>query len=129
MVSIAKAQVQEVDNQYKYLKIMAPNDGVITKKMIKVGEMAIPGMPALILTDLSDLKITAEVSESDLHKIAENQKVKITIPSINFTTEGYIQSIIPSSNPMTHTFMIKIAFKSNNKVYPGMYAKTIIKGE
>jgi len=127
MVSIAKAQVAEVNNQYKYLKITAPNDGVITKKMIKVGEMAIPGMPALVLTDLSDLKITTEVSESDLFKITKNQEVTILIPSINFTSIGHIESIIPSSNPMTHTFMVKISFQSNNKVYPGMYAKTIIK--
>ena len=32
-------------------------------------------------------------------------------------------AIIPSSNPMTHTFKIKISFKNtNNAVYPGMYA-------
>ena len=127
MVSIAKAQVKEVENQYKYLKITAPNDGVVTRKMIKVGEMAIPGMPALVLTDLSNLKIKAEISESDLNSINQGDSVSIEIPSINFTTQGKIESIIPSSNPMTHTFMIKIAFKKNNKVYPGMYAKTIIK--
>ena len=127
MVSIAKAQVTEVNNQYKYLKITAPNSGVITKKMVKVGEMAIPGMPALVLTDLSDLKITTEVSESDLYKVNKNQEVTIEIPSINFTSKGRIESIIPSSNPMTHTFMVKISFQSNDKVYPGMYAKTIIK--
>lgn len=127
MIEIAKAQLKEVNNQYKYLAIKAPNDGVITKKMIKVGEMAIPGMPALVLTDLSNLKIKAEISESDLFKIKTGDKVSVSIPSINYTTEGTIESIIPSSNPMTHTFMIKIAFKSNNKVYPGMFAKVNIK--
>lgn len=128
MVSIAKAQVTEVTNQYKYLNIKAPNDGVITKKMIKVGEMAIPGMPALVLTDLSDLKIKAEISESNLAKIKIGQKIDVIIPSINYKTIGKIESIIPSSNPMTHTFMIKVAFKKTPQVFPGMYAQTIIKG-
>jgi RND family efflux transporter MFP subunit len=127
MVTIAKAQVNEVDNQYKYLNIKAPNNGVITKKMIKVGEMAIPGMPALILTDLSSLKIKSEISESNLNTIQRNQNVEVTIPSINYKTTGKIESIIPSSNPMTHTFMIKIDFTKNNKVFPGMYAKVLIK--
>jgi len=128
MVSIAKAQVTEVNNQYKYLNIKAPNDGVITKKMIKVGEMAIPGMPALVLTDLSDLKIKAEISESNLAKIKIGQKINVIIPSINYKTIGSIESIIPSSNPMTHAFMIKVAFKKTIQVFPGMYAQTIIKG-
>jgi RND family efflux transporter MFP subunit len=127
MINIAKAQLKEVNNQYKYLAIKAPNDGVITKKMIKVGEMAIPGMPALVLTDLSNLKIKAEVGESDLFKIKVGDIVNIEIPSIQYTSVGTIESIIPSSNPMTRTFMIKIAFKPNQNVYPGMFAKATIK--
>lgn len=126
MISVAKAQLKEVDNQYKYLAIKAPNDGVITKKMIKVGEMAMPGMPALVLTDLKDLKIKAEISESDLFKIKIGDSVAVSIPSLHYDTKGKIESIIPSSNPMTHTFMIKVSFKSTDKIYPGMYAKVNI---
>jgi multidrug resistance efflux pump len=58
-VKQAEAKKEEVLNQYNYLKILAPNDGVIVAKKVNEGEMAIPGMPALILTDLSKLKIVA----------------------------------------------------------------------
>jgi len=123
MMSIAKARLQEVQNQYRYLNIKAPNDGVIVAKNIKVGEMAMPGMPAIILSDLSDLKIAAEIAESNLSQIAHGKKVKVEIPSLGIKTIGTISAIIPNSNPMTHTFKIKIAFKTHNKsVYPGMYA-------
>ena len=127
MIGVAKSQLREVTNQYKYLAIKAPNNGVITRKMIKVGEMAIPGMPALVLTDLSSLKIKAEISESNLFKINKGDKVSVEVPSLKYKTIGTIESIIPSSNPMTHTFTIKISFKSTKKVYPGMYAKISIK--
>jgi len=127
MIDVAKAQLQEVNNQYKYLEIKAPNDGVITRKMIKVGEMAMPGMPALVLTDLSSLKIKAEIAEGDLKKVRVGQRVDVIIPSVDYKTAGKIVSIIPSSNPMTHTFMIKIDFKRKNNVYPGMYAKVKIR--
>jgi RND family efflux transporter MFP subunit len=129
MISIAKARLQEVQNQYKYLIIKAPNDGVVVAKNIKVGEMAMPGMPAIILSDLSNLKILAEISESNLDAISYGKKVKVSIPSIGFKTIGKINAIIPSSNPMTHTFKIKISFNKNNnsKIYPGMYATVDIK--
>jgi len=129
MIEISKAQVTEVQNQYKYLKIKAPNDGVIIKKSIKEGEMAIPGMPALVLSDISSLKIKTQIAENDLQYISKNKSTTVEIPSINLSTKGLITAIIPSSNPMTHTFTIKIEFKTDYKVYPGMYAKVFIETE
>ena len=126
MVKISKLQVQEVENQYQYLTIKAPNDGVIIKKNIKAGEMAIPGMPAIVLSDLSNLKIKTEVNENDLKNIFLGQKTNILIPSMNLAMEGKISAIIPSSNPMTHSFTIKISFKNQANIYPGMYAKVLI---
>lgn len=123
MISIAKARLQEVSNQYKYLNVKAPNDGVIVSKNIKAGEMAMPGMPAIVLSDLSNLKISTEIAESNLAYIKYGTKVAVKIPSIDLKTIGTVSAIIPSSNPMTHTFKIKISFKHPNiSVYPGMYA-------
>ena len=135
MVKIAEEQVKqaeakkdEVLNQYNYLKSTAPNDGVIVAKKVNEGEMAIPGMPAIILTDLSRLKIVAEISESQLKDIHLGKEVNVQIPSLNFSTTGKISSIIPNSNPMTHKFKIKIAFDhKDHSIYPGMYAKISIK--
>ena len=128
-VKQALAKKDELLNQYNYLKIIAPNDGVIVDKRINEGEMAMPGMPAVVLTDLSKLKIISEISETQLIYIHLNKKVDIEIPSIGFVTTGEIISIIPSSNPMTHKFKIKIDFdrKKNLSVYPGMYVKILIK--
>ena len=122
-VAQAKAQLNEVHNQYKYLRILAPNDGVIISKNIKVGEMAMPGMPAMILSDLKHLKITVEVGEADLNKFHYSQKVAIAIPSIGYKGIGTVSAIIPNSNVMTHTFRIKINLDNQHfKIYPGMYA-------
>ena len=127
-VNQALAKKDEVLNQYNYLTILAPNDGVIVDKRLNEGEMAIPGMPAVILTDLSRLKIVAEISETQLKYINLGKKVKIEIPSIGFSTTGVIVSIIPSSNPMTHKFKIKMGFDHQARsVYPGMYTKIFIK--
>jgi len=126
-VAQAKAKREEVLNQYKYLHIVAPNNGVIVAKMVKEGEIQIPGMPALVLTDLSSLKVMVEISESDLKYAKIGKKVIVEIPSVGYRGEGIISSIIPSSNPMTHKFKIKIKFDKGNKtIFPGMYAKVYI---
>ncbi len=128
-VAQAKAMKKEVLNQYNYLKLKAPNDGVIIAKKLNVGEMAIPGMPGVILTDLSKLSIIVEIAEKDIKFINPKQKVQLEVPSIGFKSTGTIASIIPSSNPMTHKFKMKIKFdKKGKSIYPGMYAKVHIKG-
>jgi RND family efflux transporter MFP subunit len=128
-VAQANAQLREVKNQYKYLYIKAPNNGVIIAKNIKVGEMAMPGMPAFVLSDLDSLRITADIAESDLKRIKVGTAVDVTIPSVDVVTTGKIAAIIPSSNPMTHSFRIKISFKKKKGViiYPGMYATIVVK--
>lgn len=127
LVRVAKSQENELKSQDKYLKIKAPNNGVITKKMIKTGEMAIPGMTALVLTDLSNLKIQVEINENDIFKVSKGSKVNIEVPSLNYKTIGMVDTVIPNSNPTTHTFLIKIKFKKIQKIYPGMYTKVFIK--
>lgn len=127
MVNIANAKLKEINAQYDYLKIKAPNNGLIIKKSIKVGEMAMPSIPALILTDLSNLLIKTDISESNLNDIKIGQKVNIEITSQNFKTEGKIEAIIPNTNDLTHSFVLKITFdKKDFNIYPGMYSKVFL---
>ncbi len=120
MLRIAQTQ----DN---YLQVRAPNDGIIVAKKLNQGEMAAPGMPALVLTDMSKLRVMAEISESNLKNIKIGQSVKVEVPSAGLKTTGVVASIIPASNPMTHKFTIKIKFdRGATMVYPGMYAKVNI---
>jgi len=127
-VEQARAMKKEVMNQYNYLKLRAPNDGVIIAKKLNTGEMSIPGMPGVILTDLSKLSIMVEIAEDDIKHMKLGKKVDISIPSIGLKTTGTIYSIIPSSNPMTHKFKMKIKFNTQGKpVYPGMYVNVHIK--
>jgi len=132
MVQIAKKQLQqakaklaEVLHQYEYLKIKAPNDGVIIQKMVQEGQLTIPGFPGMVITTLDNLKVVAEIGESNLKDVKIGQKVDIYIPSIAYEAQGVVTSIIPAANPMTHKFKVKVSFKKdkNVRVIPGMYAK------
>lgn len=127
MINITKAKLDEIKTQYDYLKIKAPNDGLIIKKSVKAGELSMPAMPAFILTDLSSLLIKSDISEANLNDIKIGQEVDIEINSINFKDKGKISSIIPNITGMTHSFVIKISFdKKDFNVYPGMYSKVLI---
>ncbi len=124
VVKQATIKIKQFTGLYNYLEVKAPNDGVIVQKRIKVGDMIMPGMLAMVLVNLNDLHIEASVAESNLKYIRKNTRMKVTIPSINFTTTGVVEAIVPSANPMTHTMTIRVKFnKGNVEIFPGMYAK------
>lgn len=127
LIAINNSKLKEINSQYDYLQIKAPNDGLVIKKSIKTGEIAMPGISSIVLSDLSSLKIKTDISESNLNNIKLSQEVKIFIPSIKFETIGKIESIIPNINATTHSFTLKISFDKNNyTIYPGMYSKLLI---
>ncbi len=124
VVKQATVKIKQFTGMYNWLKVKAPSDGVIVQKRIRVGEMIMPGMLAMVLVDLNDLHIEANVAESNLKYIKKNTKLKVSVPSIDFTTTGTVEAIVPSANPMTHTMTIRVKFdKKDKEIFPGMYAK------
>jgi RND family efflux transporter MFP subunit len=124
LVKNATQKVKQMATISNYLEVKAPNDGIIVQKHIRVGDLIVPGMLAMLLVDLDHLEIEAQISEADLLKVNAGDFVSVRIPSIKFKTRGKVKSVVPSANPMTHTFTIRVKFdKGRHKVYPGMYAK------
>lgn len=128
MIDITKQRIKEVQNQYRYLHIKAPAKGVVIAKNIDEGEMAMPGMPAFIISDLDDLLVETEVAESQMQTVFVGKEVEVSIPARNLKQKAHISAVIPNSNPMTHKFKIKIQLQQMPAaIYPGMYAKVLIK--
>lgn len=130
-VQVLVDQASEKTKQFAtiagYLKIKAPNDGIIVDKRISVGDMVAPGMLTMIIVDMDHLEVEAEVAESDLKYVRQKKVVNIKIPSLGYRASGYIKAIVPSANPMAHTFKIRVHFeKTNDMIFPGMYAKVFV---
>ncbi len=127
MIKSATQKVKQMATIMDYLEVKAPNGGIIVQKRIRVGDLIVPGMLAMVLVDLDHLEIEAQISEVDLRKIKKGKAVRIDIPSMRFRSTATIKSIVPSANPMSHTFTIRIAFDKQGKdIFPGMYVKVSI---
>ena len=128
MVKEANIAAKKMASQYNYIKMKAPSDGVVVQRNIKVGDMVMPGMLTIMIVDTEDLEIDVSISESIISKVHEGLKVPVEIPSLKFRTTGVIHAIVPDANPMTHKIKMRIRFdKGDMNIFPGMYAKVIIK--
>ncbi len=75
-------------------EIRAPIDGRIVQSNVIKGSAATVGSTVAIVADVSDMFIKANVEETDIFKIHEEQKVTIKIdayPGKNF--EGYVETV------------------------------------
>jgi len=123
MLKQAQAGLNMAQNQLKYAKVKSPIDGVVTMKMKKVAEMALPGYPVLVLSDIHDLKAKSFVKEEDIDKFKLGMDVKIYVPSLKKYYDAKVTTVIPSADNMTHSYLVKYSFKKIDGLLPGMYAK------
>ena len=123
MLKQAEAALNRVQAQYKYAKVKSPINGVVTMKMKKVAEMALPGYPVVVLSDLNSLKAKSYVKESDLDYFKLGMPVSVYVPALKKEYQAKVSTIIPSADPATHSFVVKYSFENTKGLIPGMYAK------
>lgn len=129
----AKGAVGQARGAYEtalsYLKettIAAPFSGTIIDTMIEQGEMASPGYPLLRMEGEADLEFEATVNGQDIELLSIGQDAKVILDSsINEQTElkGTVSEIVPSSDRITHSNIIRIALEEDAKINSGMFGR------
>jgi multidrug efflux pump subunit AcrA (membrane-fusion protein) len=91
--------------------------------MKKVAEMALPGYPVLVLSDIHNLKAKSFVKEEDIDKFKIGMPVTVKVPAIKKEFKAKVSTVIPSADPATHSYIVKYTFENTEGLLPGMYAK------
>lgn len=116
----AKARKEGLENTLETLNkqlekstIRAPFTGVVDNIMIKVGEMASPGMPLARVIDLSDYHIEADVPEKYIATLSKGDRVDVIFPGVD-TVKASISSVGNYINPGNRTFLIQVDVDEKN---------------
>ncbi|MEA1975994.1 MAG: efflux RND transporter periplasmic adaptor subunit [Bacillota bacterium] len=86
-----KGLLKSLDN----CEIKASIDGVITEKYIQEGEFVMQGTPIFEITDFNDIKIIADVLESEIMNISIGMEVIVEDIVTNEKVEGNVIRIYP----------------------------------
>jgi len=119
------AQRKTVVAQINKTVVYAPFTGIITMKMTEVGSFASPQMPLLQLTDLSKLKFTVNVPETDVTLFELNKIYDIKVDAFpNLDLKGKATMIGSRSNK-SNNYPIQFEVKNtkNQKIKSGMFGK------
>ncbi len=92
-VAQARANVEAAELQLGYASIVAPIDGVVTKKVVEVGQVVQPGQGLLVLVPLHDIWVTANFKETQLAHVRPGQKAEVDVDMYEETFTGHVDSI------------------------------------
>ena len=111
----AKIQLENAQKQLDDTKIVAPFSGVITSRNTEIGALVNMGTPIAGIADISQLKVTLSVSESNVYQLQKGQKVKVSADIYpDMTYSGNIANISPKGS-ITHTYPIEITIANTGK--------------
>jgi HlyD family secretion protein len=125
-ISLSRAQ-----QNLSYTSIYAPIDGVVVERNVNLGQTVAASLAApqlfLIANDLTQMRILAQVGESDIDKIEEGQQARFTVQALpDRTFMGSVQQVRLQStvvdNVVNYTVVVQVA-NPRHELLPGMTAR------
>jgi membrane fusion protein, multidrug efflux system len=92
-VEQAQAQLDQAKLNLSYTRIVAPADGIITRKSVEIDQNLAAGQNLLTLVSLQDIWITANFKETQLKHMQAGQSVKIHVDATGKNYSGRVTQI------------------------------------
>lgn len=116
-------QLASVQEQWDMTRIKSPINGTVDEVKIKTGQTVAPGVPALRVVNLENLKVKAEVAESFISNVNKGNDVIIHFPDMNVDVKSKLDHAGRAINPLNRTFNVEVRLKkSDGTYYPNQVA-------
>ena len=119
----ADAGVVEARTMLQYTSITAPFDGVVTRKLVEVGDLATPGKPLLEMENSSLLRFECEIPEALIDRIAIGAELPVLVDAASAALSGKISEIAPSASAGSRTYLVKLDLPAAEKLRAGQFGR------
>lgn len=124
-VEALKAAYELAALELKNATIVAPIDGIVSERKIKVGNMVEMNQPTFHISDFDPLHAVLHVPERELSKLKSGQEAQVSADALSdqlFT--GTIKRIAPVVDPATGTFKVTVEVRDPAvQLKPGMFGR------
>ncbi|MCO7611007.1 efflux RND transporter periplasmic adaptor subunit [Pseudomonas chlororaphis] len=106
-----KAEFDVANNQAGYAVLRAPQDGVVAKRAVEVGQVVAAGQTVFTLATDGEREVLISFPEQNYARFKIGQPVSVelwTQPGQRF--DGRIRELSPAADPKSRTFAARIAF-------------------
>jgi RND family efflux transporter MFP subunit len=128
-VAIAQAAASEAGAgqaslAHGYTAVVAPYSGVVSARMVELGEMVMPGKPLMTGFDPSEMRVVVSVPQYKIVNIGVHPEVMIEVPSLNRWIKAESSKVQPVADARTHSTQVRVYLPANEAgLYPGMFVR------
>jgi RND family efflux transporter MFP subunit len=123
---VADAAVTEAETLLGYARITAPFAGVVSHKLVDVGDLAAPGRPLLELEDPNALRLESDLPESLIDRVQPGQKMIVHRTASGPDLEGTVVEIAPAADPHSRTFRVKLDLPTSPELRIGQFGRLLV---
>ena len=121
-LTAARAGVDAAREGVSYTELRSPYAGVVTQKLVQVGEAVGPGTPLMSVAALDALRVVTEVPQSIVGPVRAAGKASVYAGGKSI--ESTAVTVFPSADPQSKTFRARIDVPANTPgLAPGMLVK------
>ncbi len=121
-VEAATAALEQAQQELDYTEVKAPYNGIVTERLIEVGETAQPGKPLMSGLSLDTMRVTVDVPQNLVDSIRAERKAQAKIG--NQWVPAADVTVFPVADPRSDTFKVRLRLPEGLEgVFPGMYVK------
>lgn len=110
--------------------LRAPFDGIVARVNVDPGDLAGTGaLPAVQIVDDSELHIEAAISDTDVARVREGQRVEVRLDALPGTVfNGTVDFVAPVANVVgnVRTFTVRVKLAEQNGLRAGMSVRITI---
>jgi len=110
------------ESQLLYTKITSPDNGVVIAKRQQRGDLATPGQIILSIESDQQLLFDTFLPAKLIGSVRKGDAVAVDIDTFG-RSEGVIARIIPSGDPITRRYQVKIQLYQAQDLLPGMFGR------
>lgn len=126
-VNAADAALTQAREAYGYTRILAPYAGVVTKRLVELGETVAPGTPLLSGFSLDELRVEVELPQSALALAGQPADVQVLLPDGKRVTPAKLTRF-NYADSQSHAFRLRLDLPPQTAgVLPGMWLKVQLK--
>ena len=104
-----------------YATLNSPIDALVAERLADPGDLGNPASVMLRLFDPKTLMLEVPVRESLVKEVVIGASVDYTVPALEASFQGTVREIVPSVDPRSRTFLVKVCIDNAGSLIPGMF--------
>jgi RND family efflux transporter MFP subunit len=97
-VEAARAGSTQALTARSFAEVRAPIDGVVTRRLMELGELAVPGKPVLEVHDPAQLRAVGSVPQFVLARVARVDQADVVLPTLARTVAATRVTLLPAAD-------------------------------